>query len=95
VLHNVLELRYVTGGSTRDPDRPVPGLLGALITGVVVCRLLPVSAVTRGVEIGLSYVLLACACVGLWSAGGWLALLVCRAAPRPCRSPSRRTTSWC
>src|SRR5262249_30801691 len=45
-------------------------LLGVLITGVLVCRLLPPSAWTRGVEIGLCYVVLGAACVralrGLW-----------------------------
>jgi hypothetical protein len=63
VLHNVLELRYVTGRFDAILAGPFLWLLGALITGVVVCRLLPVSAVTRGVEIGLSYVLLGVACV--------------------------------
>jgi len=63
VLHNVLELRYVTGRFDAILTGPFLWLLGALITGVVVCRLLPVSAVTRGVEIGLSYVLLGVACV--------------------------------
>jgi hypothetical protein len=63
VLHNVLELRYVTGRFDAILAGPFLWLLGALITAVVVCRLLPVSAATRGVEIGLSYVLLGVACV--------------------------------
>jgi hypothetical protein len=73
VLHNVLELRYVTGRFDAILAGPFLWMLGALITGVVVCRLLPVSAATRGVEIGLSYVLLAVACVRALSRW-WLAL---------------------
>ena len=53
VLHNVLELRYVTGRFEAILAGPFLWLLGVLITGVLVCRLLPVSGVTRGVEIGL------------------------------------------
>ena len=63
VLHNVLELRYVTGRFDAILAGPFLALLAALITGVVICRLLPVSAVSRGVEIGLSYVLLGVACI--------------------------------
>jgi len=63
VLHNVLELRYVAGRFDAVLAGPFLGFLAALITGVFVCRLLPVSAGTRAVEIGLSYVLLAAACV--------------------------------
>jgi hypothetical protein len=63
VLHNVLELRYVTGRFETVLAGPFLGLLVALITGVMVCRLLPVSSGTRAAEIALSYVLLAVACV--------------------------------
>jgi hypothetical protein len=63
VLHNVLELRYVTGRFDGILAGPFLWLLGVLITGVLVCRLLPVSAVTRGVEIGLCYVVLGVAVV--------------------------------
>jgi len=63
VLHNVLELRYVAGRFDTVLAGPFLGLLAALITGVFVCRLLPVSAGTRAAEIGLSYVLLGAACV--------------------------------
>jgi hypothetical protein len=63
VLHNVLELRYVTGRFERILAGPFLGLLAALITGILICRLLPVSDWSRGVEIGLSYVVLGIACV--------------------------------
>jgi hypothetical protein len=63
VLHNVLELRYVAGRFERILSGPFLWLLGVLITGVLICRLLPVSGVTRGVEIGLCYVVLGAACV--------------------------------
>jgi hypothetical protein len=63
VLHNVLELRYVTGRFGRILSGAFLWLMGALITGVLICRLLPVSGWTRGVEIGLCYVVLGAACV--------------------------------
>ena len=73
VLHNVLELRYVVGRFDAVLRGPFLMLLGVLITGVLVCRLLPVGAVTRGVEIGLCYVVLGAACVRALR-GAWLAL---------------------
>ncbi|MFJ1586392.1 hypothetical protein ACIOC1_24110 [Streptomyces sp. NPDC088197] len=63
ILHNVLELRYVTGRFEGVLHGPFLRLLGALITGIVVCRLLPPSSATRTAEILLAYVLLAAACV--------------------------------
>ena len=80
VLHNVLELRYVTGRFDTVLAGPFLGLLVALITGVMVCRLLPVGSGTRAAEIALSYVLLAAACVRslrrLWLALGLAVLTV-------------------
>jgi hypothetical protein len=73
VLHNVLELRYVVGRFDAILRGPFLVLLGTLITGVLICRLLPVSAATRGVEIGLCYVVLGAACVRALR-GAWLAL---------------------
>jgi hypothetical protein len=75
VLHNVLELRYVTGRFATILAGPFLGLLAVLITGVMVCRLLPPSNGSRAAEIGLSYVLLAAASVRtLAPRTAWLAL---------------------
>ncbi|MFC9327856.1 hypothetical protein [Kitasatospora sp. NPDC057015] len=63
ILHNVLELRYVTGRFEAVLAGPFLKLLVALITGIVVCRLLPVSGATRAAEILLVYGLLAAACL--------------------------------
>jgi hypothetical protein len=60
-LHNVLELRYVTGRFDTVLAGPFLALLVALVTGVMVCRLLPPGNGSRAAEIGLSYVLLAVA----------------------------------
>jgi hypothetical protein len=74
-LHNVLELRYVTGRFDTVLAGPFLALLIALVTGVMVCRLLPPGSGSRAAEIGLSYVLLAVACVRCLSRRrGWLAL---------------------
>jgi hypothetical protein len=73
VLHNVLELRYVLGRFEPILRGSFLWLLGILISGVLVCRLLPPSAMTRSVEIGLSYVVLGAACVRALR-GPWLAL---------------------
>lgn len=62
ILHNVLELRYMAGRFEQVLKGPFLRLLAALITGVVVCRVLPVSAGTRDAEILLAYGLLAAAC---------------------------------
>lgn len=63
ILHNVLELRYVAGRFEGVLHGPFLRLLGALITGIVICRLLPPSSGTRTAEILLAYGLLAVACV--------------------------------
>ena len=63
ILHNVLELRYVTGRFETVLAGPFLKLLIALITGIVACRLLPVSDATRCAEILLVYGLLAAACL--------------------------------
>jgi hypothetical protein len=76
-LHNVLELRYVTGRFDTVLAGPFLALLVALVTGVMVCRLLPPGNGSRAAEIGLSYVLLAAACVrSLAHRKGWLTLAV-------------------
>ena len=66
VLHNVLELRYVLGRFSSLLTGPFLTLVLALITGVLVCRLLPGGAVTRAAEIVLCYVLLGVACARTW-----------------------------
>lgn len=71
VLHNVLELRYVLGRFDTVLVGPFLGLLAALTTGVLICRLLPVSAGTRAAEIVLSYVLLGVACVRALAGRAW------------------------
>lgn len=63
ILHNVLELRYMAGRFERVLHGTFLRLLAALITGIVVCRVLPPSAATRDGEILLAYGLLAVACV--------------------------------
>lgn len=85
VLHNVLELRYVAGRFDAVLAGPFLGLLATLITGVLICRLLPVSTGTRAAEIVLSYVLLSVACVRAlrgrwWWVTGSLAVLAIAAA---------------
>jgi hypothetical protein len=55
VLHNVLELRYVTGRFATVLSGPFRWLLVALVTGIVVCRLLAL----RTPEIVLAYAVLA------------------------------------
>ncbi|MFC7595725.1 hypothetical protein ACFQU3_10440 [Terrabacter sp. GCM10028922] len=63
ILHNLLEIRYVAGRFSGVLGRPFLDLLGALITGIVVCRLL-VGVVGRPAqlaEILLGYGVLAAA----------------------------------
>jgi hypothetical protein len=84
VLHNVLELRYVVGRFDTVLAGPFLAILAALITGVLVCRLLPSTPATRAAEIGLSYVLLAAACLRAlrrrpWWLGGSLGVVVAAA----------------
>ncbi|MFJ2958865.1 hypothetical protein [Streptomyces sp. NPDC087270] len=62
ILHNVLELRYMAGRFDGLLHGPFLRLLGALITGIVLVRLLPPSTASRAAEILLAYVLLAVAC---------------------------------
>lgn len=66
VLHNVLELRYVVGRFGAVLSGPFLWLLLVLITGVLVCRLVPGGAATRAAEIVLCYALLGAACVRAW-----------------------------
>ncbi len=63
ILHNVLELRYMAGRFEGMLRGPFLRLLAALITGIVVVRLLPPSVATRDAEILLAYGLLAAACL--------------------------------
>lgn len=62
ILHNVLELRYMAGRFAGVLQGLFLRLLAALITGIVVCRLLPPSPAARAAEILLAYGLLAVAC---------------------------------
>ena len=59
VLHNALELRYVTGRFARVLTGPLLWTLALLISGIVICRL----AGARVPEILLGYAVLA---VGVW-----------------------------
>ncbi|MFE2913466.1 hypothetical protein ACFRKE_17950 [Kitasatospora indigofera] len=72
ILHNVLELRYVTGRFESVLAGPFLKLLVALITGIVLCRLLPVSTASRAAEILLVYGLLAAACLHALRRRPWL-----------------------
>ncbi|MFJ9457546.1 hypothetical protein ACIRST_20965 [Kitasatospora sp. NPDC101447] len=62
LLHNVLELRYVAGRFAVVLAGPLLRLLLVLVTGIVLCRLLPPSRAAQTVEILLAYGLLAAAC---------------------------------
>ncbi|MEU8926834.1 hypothetical protein AB0D10_38935 [Kitasatospora sp. NPDC048545] len=62
LLHNVLELRYVAGRFAVVLAGPLLRLLLALVTGIVLCRLLPPSRASQAAEILLAYGLLAAAC---------------------------------
>ncbi|MFD9123900.1 hypothetical protein [Kitasatospora sp. NPDC059571] len=63
VLHNVLELRYVAGRFGHVLAGPFLRLLLVLISGIVVCRLLPPGPAARTAEILLAHLLLAVAAV--------------------------------
>lgn len=63
ILHNVLEIRYVAGRFDRVLSGPLLRLLAVLITGIVVCRLLPPGPWPRTAEILLVYGILLTACV--------------------------------
>jgi hypothetical protein len=85
VLHNVLELRYVAGRFDAVLAGPFLTMLATLVTGVLVCRLLPPTAATRAAEILVSYVLLSVACLWTlrrrpWWLAGSLAVLGAAAA---------------
>ncbi|WP_020145627.1 hypothetical protein [Terracoccus sp. 273MFTsu3.1] len=63
ILHNLLEIRYVAGRFSGLLGRPFLELLAALVTGIVVCRLLAgvVGRPAQLAEIVLGYVILAAA----------------------------------
>lgn len=63
ILHNVLELRYMAGRFEQVLHGPFLRLLAALISGIVLCRVLPAGTASRDGEILLAYGLLAAACV--------------------------------
>ncbi|MFF4378548.1 hypothetical protein [Kitasatospora sp. NPDC001547] len=73
LLHNVLELRYVAGRFAAVLAGPLLRLLLVLVTGIVLCRLLPPSRAAQSAEILLAYGLLAAACrYGLRGRPRWL-----------------------
>ena len=55
LLHNILELRYVLGRFAGVLAGRFLGLMAVLISGVVLCRLLPTGAGARAGEIVLGY----------------------------------------
>ncbi len=63
ILHNLLEIRYVTGRFSGILGRPFLDLLVALVTGIVVCRLLSgvIGRPAQLAEIVLGYAILAAA----------------------------------
>ncbi|GAA2744008.1 hypothetical protein [Kitasatospora cinereorecta] len=63
ILHNVLELRYVSGRFERILTGRFLALLLLLISGIVLCRLLPPAPGPRAAEILLTYGVLATACL--------------------------------
>jgi hypothetical protein len=62
IVHNVLELRYVTGRFANVLSGRFLYLLLILITGIALCRLLPAGTASRSAEILLAYALLGYAC---------------------------------
>ncbi|WP_433472362.1 hypothetical protein ACQPZP_26160 [Spirillospora sp. CA-142024] len=63
ILHNVLELRYVSGRFGAILTGRFLGLLLVLITGIMLCRLVPMLSWSAPAEILLGYLVLA---VGCW-----------------------------
>ncbi|MFI0356495.1 hypothetical protein [Actinomadura sp. 9N407] len=62
ILHNVLELRYVSGRFEAILTGRFLGLLVVLITGIMLCRLVPMLSWSAPAEILLGYLVLAVAC---------------------------------
>lgn len=62
ILHNVLELRYLGGRFAGVLNGVFLRLLAVLITGIVVCRALPIAPATRVAEIVITYAVIAVAC---------------------------------
>lgn len=62
ILHNVLELRYLGGRFSRVLNGVFLRLVAVLITGIVVCRVLPPAPATRAAEIVIAYAVIATAC---------------------------------
>ncbi|GAA2452448.1 hypothetical protein GCM10010191_83440 [Actinomadura vinacea] len=62
ILHNVLELRYVSGRFDTILTGRFLGLLVVLITGIMLCRLTPMLPWSAPAEILLGYLVLAVAC---------------------------------
>jgi hypothetical protein len=62
ILHNVLELRYLGGRFAGVLNGVFLRLLAVLITGIVVCRALPIAPATRAAEIVITYAVIAVAC---------------------------------
>ena len=77
VLHNVLELRYVTGRFAAVLGGRFLALLVALVSGIVLCRVaaLLVGQPARYAEILIGYAVLAAAC--LVSLRGWVLGVAC------------------
>lgn len=67
ILHNVLELRYVTGQFAGVLAGRFLTICIAMITAVAACRLMPTSAWTRATEIVITYALIS---VAWWWARG-------------------------
>jgi hypothetical protein len=89
IVHNVLELRYVTGRFAEVLSGRFLRLLLALITGIALCRLIPAGTVSRSTEILLTYGLLGYACwhalrdrPGTLTAAGALLVLAATASLR-------------
>ncbi|MEW2358636.1 hypothetical protein [Spirillospora sp. NPDC029432] len=62
ILHNVLEIRYVSGRFAAILTGRFLGLLVVLITGIMLCRLVPMLSWSAPAEILLGYAVLGVAC---------------------------------